>query len=203
MSSQESLILNLSRFSHTLDENLITSIKKDHNLIKYLFEEFLKLSLECHKIKLSNEIIRQISVHNIAEELTVYPVIKDKLGEYTYIQNLNEHRNLERELRKLPNYYSEVGSEGFYKILITIVESFIAHSEKEEKEILPKLIEKLTDHEKEDITKSFIYKRSKVPTRPHPGVAIKFPYKSIIATLQAPLDKFMDIFTRDFPIVSH
>ncbi|KAI9294958.1 hypothetical protein K502DRAFT_342046 [Neoconidiobolus thromboides FSU 785] len=199
MLGQEKTVIDLKKYQHTTSEDLATAIKKEHDMIKYLYSLFQEATTNKNKEEISNEIIRQISVHSVAEEIVVYPFVKDKLGDDQYSKSLNEHRHVKEDLYSLSAHYMRSDSEEFSSKLNKVFEEFKKHSDEEEEFVLPQITKVLSEGENKKLVEDFIKKREEVPTRPHPSAPDTQPSEDIVGKMQAPVDKASDRTFRSFP----
>ena len=179
--------------------SILDQITHDHNQAKLFFSEYEKYR-ERANFEEANKWYHQwsweIARHSIAEELIVYPALKNKMPVERVDGNLSEHQEVKENLSKLEKLSIE--TEEFHRIMIATQNSLVEHMKKEEEEQLPEF-ERLSTHEEiEAIVKKFERRKAIVPTRSHPNAPINPYLESLVGLLAAPLDKLKDMFS-DFP----
>ena len=73
------------------------------------------------------------------------------------------------------------------------------HMKEEEQRDLPELEKALKDGESASLSEKFELTKDFVPTRSHPSAGEHPPFETVIALLNAPIDKISDAF-RKFPL---
>jgi hemerythrin-like domain-containing protein len=134
--------------------NPIEIIKKDHRKVEALFKEYEDIedgAFDTKKEKVE-EIIRELKLHTEMEEKLLYPVLKeafsdedDKMVEEGYA----EHDVAKRILEELSVIHPE--DPQFDAKVKVLNENITHHVMEEEKELLPRAEEKLTDEEMDTI----------------------------------------------------
>lgn len=74
--------------------HLLNSIKRDHDEIRKLHQEFKSATSNSTKDILSKQIMKGVAIHDIIEELVFYPVLKTsgvKDAENLVVKSLSDH----------------------------------------------------------------------------------------------------------------
>jgi hypothetical protein len=182
--------------SESLNQPVEKLVMADHNFLRSIFQEFESATSNEEKEKWRNMLVYEIARHFIAEEIIVYPLVRNNLanGEEHYHSFLKQHHEFKQKLVEIHNIspdsinFMEKVNEvwGILKLII----------EKEEKEILPELIKLVKEDQRIKSGNQYTRRKFIVPTRPHTIIPEHPPsLNSILGLLTSPIDKFRDIFT--------
>jgi hemerythrin-like domain-containing protein len=173
-------------------ENLVIA---DHILIRSVYEKLNSASSNEEADKWRNELVYEIARHSLAEEIIMYPVMRDKFpdGERWFKESNDEHHQVKQNLYDAQSI--DMNSPDFKKKVKDVMDLLIKHISKEEKEVLPMLKKYLSEEERISLGNSFSRRKLIVPTRPHTMVPEDPPtLNSLLGLLTAPIDKFRDLF---------
>ena len=87
----------------------------------------------------------------------------------------------------------------FMPLLGTLMDLLHHHIEHEKEEDMPRLESLLSREESEQLAVSFERTKKIVPTKSHPGAPTSYYLELLTGLMAAPVDKFMDYLTKDFP----
>lgn len=118
--------------------NAIALLKQDHRKVEELFKEFESCRTSKQKVRLIQEIIKELDVHTRVEEKIIYPILakedKDANGEAN-----EEHHVVKLILAEL----AEVdGSESNLKSKVKVLSEVVKHHVKEEEHGIFQTIER-------------------------------------------------------------
>lgn len=184
----------------TSDRTLLHAIKQDHREIEAYFNEYKKASGDIDaQTRWANQLTWEVARHSISEELVVYPLLEEALGEKGKAladEDRNEHQYVKDGLYKIEGL--KVGSKEFDATLTDVMNHLTEHIKGEEENDFPQL-ESAIGFEKSIATASS-FQRTKllVPTRSHPSAPNKPPFETLAGLLAAPMDKLRDAFSK-FP----
>ncbi|CAG8627137.1 19784_t:CDS:2 [Racocetra fulgida] len=117
--------------------NILNSLKRDHDLLKSLYQEYNNAKSTEDQERIAKEIFKGVGIHDKIETLVFYPALRDsgtEAGNNYVAQSLSDHENVRSTLYEL-------------NVLIEDEGEFIEHSEVEEKEIF-KFCRKIFDDKK-------------------------------------------------------
>lgn len=116
--------------------NAIDLIKKDHRMVNELFEHFENSSNKRERMKILNDIVRELSIHASIEEKHIYPLLKKQSREMAE-KAIEEHHVVKLMLAELADLEGiEETTRAKVLVLCEIVQE---HVNEEEKDLLPKL----------------------------------------------------------------
>ncbi|PSR72491.1 hypothetical protein PHLCEN_2v11642 [Hermanssonia centrifuga] len=160
-------------------------IKIDHDNVRDLYERYTRASSLEDKKVIANTLIREMSIHGDAEEISVYNDYKAVGLRDTAQHNKDEHAEIKKLVWKAEHAFTS--SDNYDKIMTETVDAFLAHAIEEETEQHPKLLAALTPEQNDvnrpvlslwalilillrtqKIARTFLKARRDVPLRPHP-----------------------------------
>ncbi|KAL9063749.1 MAG: hypothetical protein Q9161_009299 [Pseudevernia consocians] len=201
MSALEPVVAKLSG-DPAHDENQRTiseAIGADHGAIDLYAENIKTASTLQEKVQWRNQFTWALARHAVSEELTMYPVMEEKLGqkgkELADVDR-EQHMAVKKDLYKLQDMSPD--NKDFFPLLGTLMTDLHEHIEHESQEDMPRLEEMLTREESKSLANYFEKTKLILPTRSHPSAPNKPYFENFAAMLAAPIDKFMDLL-RAFP----
>lgn len=180
--------------------SLIAAIKQDHREIEAFFDQYKKAAGDIDaQTRWSNQFTWEVARHSIGEELVVYPLLEEALGDKGHQlaeQDRHDHQYVKDHLKKLESL--RVGSPQFDACITDVMEHLREHIKSEETQDLPQLEKAIGFERSLNTAKSFERTKMFVPTRSHPNAPAKPPFETLAGLLAAPLDKLKDAFSK-FP----
>jgi hemerythrin superfamily protein len=173
----------------------ISVIKEDHRAVETLFKKYGQLGDRAAKTKRAtvDKIIHLLSVHAAVEETVLYPFIRENLPELneTILEALEEHLIAKWELAALE--HMEPSEERFDAKVSVLIESVRHHVKEEEKEVLPKMRQKLSRQELGELGEALQGAKKTAPTRPHPRMPDTPPANVPAAMASGVVDRARDL----------
>ncbi len=127
------------------EKHAIALLKKDHDTVKGLFDEFEKVESPAAKEKIINQALTALKIHAVLEEEIFYPTVRAHVGSKLMNEADEEHHvakvliaELDRDGRKNDHHSAK---------FTVLAESVRHHIKEEENEILPKAKELKIDFE--------------------------------------------------------
>jgi hypothetical protein len=173
-------------------------IIEDHMEARSLLNKYNSSIDHTEKLKWYKQFLWEICRHSIAEELILYPMMRDRLenGKIFADSDLEDHRKMKEDLAKLQHISPE--SSEFDIMVKQVWNELLLHMAKEEEELKIFAAEVPLDLRVE-AGRKFQNRKMIVPTRPHTMIPDSNPtLEAIFGLLVAPVDKFLDLFTK-FP----
>ncbi|KAI0775648.1 hypothetical protein BD413DRAFT_652053 [Trametes elegans] len=142
-------------------------IKLDHDNVRDLFARFKAATDLKEKATLANTLVREMSIHGDAEDLSVYNDYSALgLGD-TAAHNKEEHAEIKRLV--LAADKTSVDKPEFSAVIERAVNTFLTHAKEEEDDQHPVIRQKLSAEESDKLARTFLKARNLVPTRAHPA----------------------------------
>ena len=150
----------------------ITMLREDHRRVEKLFKEFEKLHKKdagaAEKRKIVDEVVRELSVHAVAEEQVFYPAVREQVEDAvdTVLEGLEEHHIVKWTLSELSGMTGE--EERHDAKFMVLMESVRHHVEEEEGEMFPKVREALGRKALTELGERLEQAKAKAPEQPLP-----------------------------------
>ena len=178
-----------------LGRDAVDLLVADHRRVDRLFEEYEDLGRDgdpSRKLRLAKQVIRELSVHAAIEEQYLYPTISALVdgGREIVSESLEEHQQLKGRLAAVDRVRPADSSlDAQMKALIGHVRH---HVEEEEREVFPRLRERLG---RACLTQlAFLMQGTRLiaPTRPHPEIPNTPPGNFLLAPMVGMIDRTRD-----------
>jgi hemerythrin superfamily protein len=175
--------------------SVVDLLKRDHQKVASRLARLDSVpvsDLESYFCELREELVR----HEVAEELIVYPVVREKVPNGDSIANscIAEQSQAEEELVSLER--GEANSESFRSELDRLRAAVIEHAHHEEREVLPALSEHITEEELKALGARYERAIKAAPTHPHPHAPDQPPGNKALGPMAALIDRIRDAMKR-------
>jgi hemerythrin superfamily protein len=154
--------------------DVIEILTTDHREVEAMFTELETLMQtrsgtddELRK-DLADQITIELVRHAVAEEVAVYPKVKDKVSEEEAERAKQEHAEAEKTMKRLEKL--DADDAAFEQEMRTLMAEIREHVAEEEGEMFPRMREVMTPEELLDLGKRVESIKAMAPTRPHPSV---------------------------------
>lgn len=171
--------------------NAITLLKKDHETVDALFDEFEKAKGKSRK-RIVEKIIEELSIHAAIEEQIVYPFIRKNMKdeEDKVLESLEEHHVVKWLLSELDGM--SANAERFEAKVMVLIENVRHHVEEEEEELFPKVQKKIDAKLLNELGMQLERAKKMAPTRPHPRAPDTPPGNLVAGMGAGALDRARD-----------
>ncbi|CAG8481364.1 5547_t:CDS:2 [Scutellospora calospora] len=105
--------------------DILNSLKRDHDLLKSLYQEFNATTSTCDRERIAKEILKGVNIHSMIEELIFYPALRDcgsEKGQEYVRTSLMDHETVKSALYELDVLLQDEGE-------------FFQHSDLEENDV--------------------------------------------------------------------
>jgi hemerythrin superfamily protein len=180
----------------TIEELII----QDHNETRAVFKKYNDEFNRDEKFKWYRQMVYLIAKHSIAEEIVLYPLIREKLhnGDIMADLDIEQHRRVKEQIANLQDNVNWDSPEFDLRVK-ALWSDVIKHMDKEENEDLKVLPLQVPLQERIDAAKRFENRKMLAPSRVHLNTPDENPaMETIMGLLLAPIDKFKDLFAK-FP----
>jgi hypothetical protein len=130
----------------TSENDAIDILKKDHDTVKELFDEFKSADTGAAKAKIIDRALRKLKVHAVLEEEIFYPAIRKHVGKDLMNEADEEHHVAKLLIAELENRKGE--DDHLYAKFTVLSENVRHHIKEEENEVMPKAKEMSLDFER-------------------------------------------------------
>ena len=176
------------------ETDIVDLLIEDHQVLRLMFDRFDE-SMDTHqRERLFRELTTALVQHEVAEEVTVYPVLR-KLGETGDAQadaRIREQAAVEELLRSMEQL--DVMSEEFTAGFRELTAAALGHAGQEESVAFPYLTGATTPAERAQMARRYERALPSAPSHPHPSAPDTPPGNRVVAPVLALADRVRDAF---------
>ena len=175
--------------------DVVDTLTTDHREALDLLDRIARSSNPAEKRDLADTVIAEVVRHAIAEEMYVYPAMRDHLpdGDKEVEHDVEEHKELEETMKKLESV--DAADPRFDELVRTMTEQLRHHAHDEESEQFPKLRAQVPHEQLVEMREKVETAKKIAPTRPHPNA----PHTELFHKLVGPgvglVDRLRDRLT--------
>jgi hemerythrin superfamily protein len=174
----------------------VTLLEKDHAAVEKLFRRFERTRAPAERKRLSERIVRELSIHAAIEEQLVYPQLRRRLDgrEALVLVALEEHHLAKvalAEIEKVP-----AADERLAPKMHVLIESVRRHVREEERVLFAEMRRKLSADELGELGELLLRARDVAPTRPHPEAPDAPPANLLTNPGAAAYDRGREVVSR-------
>lgn len=154
---------------HSDDHDVIDVLTTDHREATELIEQILASGQVDERRDLADSLIAELVRHSVAEEMYVYPAMREHLpsGDQAVAHDTSEHKELESLMKELER--ADPSTQEFAETVQQIRAALRDHVRDEEDEQFPALRRHVPESQLVEL-KGKVEKAKKIaPTRPHPS----------------------------------
>lgn len=173
--------------------NLVDVITSDHRDVEALFGELESGSGSPeHRRDLADHVIAELVRHSVAEEMYMYPAVREHVpgGEKIADHELSEHAEAEEIMKELEGL--DATDSRFDKCLGELMQTIRHHVSEEESDLLPKLAAACGAEKLDDLGSKVVNAKKVAPTRPHPSAPNTPPANFVIGAGVGLVDRLRD-----------
>lgn len=151
------------------DTDVVDELTTDHREALTLLDRIGASSDPGERRDLADTVIAEVVRHAVAEEMFVYPAMRDHLpdGEQAVKHDIEEHKELEEVMKQLEAV--DAGEPRFDSLLKNMTDLLRHHATDEETEQFPQLRERIPRDELVTMREKVDAAKKAAPTRPHPS----------------------------------
>ena len=172
--------------------DVVDVLTEDHHQVLDLIGTISEIPDAEQRRDLVDSVIAELVRHSIAEEMFVYPAMRDHLadGDELVGHDIEEHQELEQTMKALEG--ADASGLEFNELLDTLEEQLRHHASDEESEQFPKLREQLPADTLVELGRKVVAAKELAPTRPHPGSPHSELFHKTLGTGVGMVDKLRD-----------
>ena len=177
------------------EEDVVDILTADHREVTDLIADIRGTTGPATRRDLADQMISELVRHAVAEEMYVYPAMKQHLpdGEAAVEHDVAEHKELERTMKELE---AVDASDPRFDALITQLEGILTdHVSDEENEQFPKLRASIPRDELVEIGRKVQAAKKLAPTRPHPAAPNAELFHKVVGPGVGLVDRLRDRLT--------
>lgn len=149
--------------------DVVDILTTDHHDVLELIDTIEASSNPDERRSIADTVIAEIVRHSVAEEMYVYPAMKDNLpdGEKEVEHDVKEHQELEETLKKLEGVSGD--APDFSSLVAETRKQLAHHASDEEQNQFPLLRQHLSEEQLTELGTKVETAKKIAPTRPHPA----------------------------------
>jgi hemerythrin superfamily protein len=154
---------------HSDDQDVIDVLTTDHREASELVGQILGSTDPGRRRDLADMLIAELVRHSVAEEMFVYPAIRDHVagGQQMVDHDTTEHKQLETVMKRLEG--TDAADPEFVGVVQDLERLLADHVRDEEAEQFPKLRASIPAQQLVELKGKVETAKKIAPTRPHPG----------------------------------
>jgi hemerythrin superfamily protein len=179
----------------TTGEDVVDILTTDHREVTDLLLQIRTATDDATRRDLADQMISELVRHAVAEEMYVYPAMKEHLadGEAAVEHDVAEHKELEQTMKELE---AVEPSDPRFTSLLTQLETILAdHVADEETEQFPKLRASIPEAELVQLGQKVQTAKKLAPTRPHPAAPNAELFHKVVGPGVGLVDRLRDRLT--------
>ncbi len=182
--------------AQTSQSDAIGVLKKDHQAVEQLFRRFERARTGSDRKRVSDRIVRELSIHAAIEEQLVYPVLRARANGQApqVLLALEEHHFAKLALAEIERLGGD--DERFEAKVHVLIENVRRHVQEEERDLLPAIKRALSADELQSLGDALVRAKETAPTRPHPAAPDEPPANAIANAGAAAYDRSRDALGR-------
>ncbi len=155
--------------SDTTDTDVIDILTTDHHEVLDLIASIADAPDAERRRDIADTVIAEIVRHSVAEEMYVYPAMREHLtdGDTEVEHDTSEHKELEKTMKKLEGV--DADDPQFLAVVDELREQLEHHAGDEEQNQFPQLREAIPAEKLQELGKRVELAKQIAPTRPHPA----------------------------------
>jgi hemerythrin superfamily protein len=153
----------------TENTDVVDILTSDHHEVLELVQQIPSVEDANVRRDMAETVIAELMRHSVAEEMYVYPVMRERLpnGDDEVKHDVEEHQQLEEVMKELESV--DANDAGFFDVMNRLEEVLRDHISDEEDDQFPQLRSTIPQEELVEIGRKVEAAKKAAPTRPHPN----------------------------------
>ncbi|WP_330481156.1 hemerythrin domain-containing protein [Streptomyces sp. NBC_00724] len=176
--------------------SVITELTIDHREVDSLFERIEAQPVgDKQRRKLADEVTIELVRHSVAEEMYLYPAVREHVegGDGIADKELSDHAAVEKHLQELEGL--EADDPQFDHLVATLKLEVSEHVRDEEERLFPLLAAACTPEALDELGDKIRMAKKMAPTRPHPSAPDTPPGNKLLGPGTGLVDRARDLLT--------
>ena len=176
--------------------DVIEVLSQDHREVEQLFTELEALlaaggGADERRQELVDRVTIELVRHAVAEEVVVYPMVKDKVSAEEAERAKQEHAEAEETMKRLERMSPD--DADFDREIRTLMAEIREHVAEEEGEMFPHMRQVFSEQELVDMAGRVEAIKKMAPTRPHPSVPNEPGVRLAVGPVAGLFDRLRDL----------
>lgn len=173
------------------DVDIVTLVQADHRTLRAQLSRLVEAA-PGSRAELWPDLVHHLAVHEVAEELVVFPAVRVVTNEYDVVlgERIEEQKRAERLLVDMEGV--DPSSAQFGAQLEQLGEAVLAHALAEERDVLPAIVYFDKALDRPTLGARFDAAKRRAPTHPHPDAPHRPPGNVIAGSVMSVFDRMRD-----------
>lgn len=184
----------MSSLPHMPDQqqDVIDLLMSEHREVESLLDQIAQTGQQPNARDIADQVIAMLVKHSVAEEMYVYPAMREYLegGEESVEHDKQEHQELEELLKQLEGL--EADDPQFPQCVAAIQNVLADHVSDEETEQFPRMRAAIPTDQLIDLRGKVEMAEKIAPTRPHPGAPDSEMFHKVVGPGVGMVDRLRD-----------
>jgi hemerythrin superfamily protein len=175
--------------------DVVDELTSDHNEAVALLGQIATTADPAQQRDLADTVIGEVVRHSVAEEMYVYPAIRDHVpdGEKVVAHDTEEHKAIERVMKELES--ADPAEARFAELVGEMTNKLRHHAQDEEAEQFPALRSAVPRETLVELREKVLTAKKIAPTRPHPSAPNAELFHKLVGPGVGMLDRMRDKLT--------
>jgi hemerythrin superfamily protein len=175
--------------------DVVDELTADHREATALLDQILATSDPQTRRDLADTVITELVRHSVAEEMYVYPVMRDHVagGDKEVEHDVEEHKELERTMKELEG--CDAADPQFEQLVRQLRGQLHHHATDEETDQFPKLRANVSREKLVEMREQVEKAKRLAPTRPHPNAPNSEVFHKLVGPGVGLMDRVRDRLT--------
>lgn len=176
--------------------DVVDVLTTDHREVMDLLAQIWATTEPTTRRDLADRMISELVRHSVAEEMHVYPAMKQHLpdGDEAVEHDTEEHKELEQTMKELESV--DAGDSRFSDLLRQLEETLRDHIDDEESDQFPQLRTHIPRDQLVELAEKVESAKKAAPTRPHPSAPNAELFHKMVGPGVGLVDRLRDKLTR-------
>jgi hemerythrin superfamily protein len=180
---------------HTTTTDVVDELTTDHREVLALLGRIAASANPAEKRDLADTVIAEVVRHSVAEEMYVYPAMREHLpeGEKEVQHDIEEHKRLEETMKQLEAV--DASEPRFEQLVRQMTEQLRHHAHDEESDQFPQLRAQVPHEQLVSLREKVNTAKKVAPTRPHPNAPNAELFHKLVGPGVGLVDRLRDRLT--------
>jgi hemerythrin superfamily protein len=176
----------------TTGTDVVDELTRDHREVTALLDELLETNDPETRRDMADTAITELVRHSVAEEMYVYPAMRDHLpeGDKEVEHDVEEHKELERTMKELEG--CDANDHRFMELVRQLRGQLHHHATDEENEQFPQLRAQVPHEQLVKMREQVETAKKVAPTRPHPAAPNNAVFHKMVGPGVGLMDRVRD-----------
>jgi hemerythrin superfamily protein len=181
--------------TQTTGQDVVDELTADHREATALLDEILTTTDPQARRDMADTVITELVRHSVAEEMYVYPVMRDEVpgGAEEVEHDIEEHKELERTMKQLES--CDAADARFVELVRELRGLLHHHATDEENDQFPKLRAHVSREKLVKMREQVDTAKKIAPTRPHPNSPNSEVFHKLVGPGVGLMDRVRDKLT--------